>query len=127
MKRSGEGHTTGQRWNLTTKLIYLAYADDLALFSTTHHGMSKYTSELVATSQRFGLRINKQKTKVLKVQQQKMGDVSGTNFSVNIKEFQYLGAKGDAVGGTTVDIRNEINHATTAFFQLWKIWRSKSI
>ena len=47
-------------WNLTTKLNYLAYADDLALLATTHHGMAKYTSELVAKSQRFGLHINKQ-------------------------------------------------------------------
>ena len=112
MKRSGEGHTTGLRWNLTTKLNYLAYADDLALFSTTHHGMSKYTSELVATSQQFGLHINEQKTKVLTVQQQKMGDVSSVNFSVNnkdlefVEQFQYLGAKVDAVGGATIDIQN---------------------
>ena len=88
MKRSGEGHTTGLRWNLTTKLNYLDYADDLALFSTTHHVMSKYTSELVATSQQFGLHINEQKTKVLTVQQQKMGDVSSTNFSVNNKDLK---------------------------------------
>ena len=36
MKKVQSGYTLGLRWNLTTKLNYLAYADDLALFSTTH-------------------------------------------------------------------------------------------
>ena len=53
-----------------------------------------------------------------------------TNFSVNnkdlefVEQFQYLGAKVDAVGGATIDIQNQINRATTDFFRLWKVWRS---
>ena len=35
MKKVQSAYTLGLRWNLTTKLNYLAYADDLALFSTT--------------------------------------------------------------------------------------------
>ena len=41
-----------------------------------------------------------------------MGDVSSNNFSVNkkdleiVEQFQYLGAKVDAVGGATIDIQN---------------------
>ena len=102
--------------------------DDLALVSTTHHGMSKYTNELVATAQQFGLHINDHKTKVLKT-----GDVSSTKISVDnkdlefVEQFKHLGAKVDAVGGATIDIQNPINRASTAFFRLWKIWRSKSI
>ena len=133
MKQVQATHRTGLRWNLTTKLNYLAYADDVALFSTTHGGMQTVTDKLITTASKAGLHINEQKTKVLRIHRDGMGPASNNNFTVSNKSlefvdnFLYLGAKIDASGGAAADVKNRINSATTAFYRLNKVWRSRSM
>ena len=133
MKSVQKTHTAGLRWNFTTKLNYLAYADDLALLSTTHRSMQRFTDELVETSGRAGLHLNQDKTKVLRVYRERMGQQQNDKFVADGKEiefvddFLYLGAKVDAVGGAAIDIQNRINNATTAYYRLSKVWRSTSL
>lgn len=45
----------------------LDFADDLALLSHTHQQMQDKTTRVAAASSQVGLNINKEKTKVLKV------------------------------------------------------------
>ena len=66
MKKIQNDYTLGLRWNFTTRLNYLAYADDLAIFSTKYSGIQNYTDKLAEVAQAIGLKININKTKMLK-------------------------------------------------------------
>ena len=62
-----EGRNNGIHWTLTTQLDDLDFADDLALLSHNHRQMQEKTSQLETTSARTGLKINKKKTEVMRI------------------------------------------------------------
>ena len=55
------------QWTLWRKLDDLDYTDDLAFLSHTRHQMQETTSAVADASARLGLKIHKEKSKVLKV------------------------------------------------------------
>ena len=57
----------GIQWTSWEQLEDLDYADDLALLSHNHLKMHDKTSRLAEESAKLGLRINKVKTKVLRI------------------------------------------------------------
>jgi hypothetical protein len=95
------------RWNFTTKLNYLAYADDIALYAMTWRGMQDYTEQLSETAKAIGLRINKEKTKVLKA-----GVHTAASSSIKVdgvelqyvEQFTYHGGQVDKGGGPDGDV-----------------------
>ena len=57
----------GIQWTLWSQLDDLDFADDLALLSHNHQEMQEKTSDLHHTSVQVGLTLNKQKTKILRI------------------------------------------------------------
>ena len=90
------------QWILWTQLDNLDFPDDLALLSHNHQQMQAKTSDLHHTSVRIGLTINKQKTKILRIN-------AGTDEPVTIKgaelgeveSFTYLGSVMDNMLGSS--------------------------
>ena len=80
----------------------LDFADDLALLSHNHQEMQAKTSDLHHTSVQIGLMINKQKTRILRIN-------AGTDEPVTIEgaelgeveSFTYLGSIIDKSGEQT--------------------------
>ena len=67
MRTTTEGKKNGIQWNPWTQLEDLDFADDLALLSHNHDQMQGKTTGLAATSERTGLKINRGKSKVLRI------------------------------------------------------------
>ena len=118
----------GIQWTLWTQLDDLDFADDVALLSHNHQQMQAKTSDLYNTSVQIGLKINKQKTKILRIN-------AGTDEPVTIEGeelgeaecFTYLGSVMDKSGGTDADVKTRIGKARSAFNMLRKVWHSREI
>ena len=118
----------GIQWTLWTQLDDLDFADDVALLSHNHQQMQAKTSDLYHTSVQIGLKINKQKTKILRIN-------AGTDEPVTIEgeelgeaeSFTYLGSVMDKSGGTDADVKTRIGKARSAFNMLRKVWHSREI
>jgi hypothetical protein len=66
MRRTVEGERTGIRWDFTTMLEDLDFADDLALLSSTMNHLQHKTTKLKGNAAKVGLKLNAQKCKVMK-------------------------------------------------------------
>lgn len=123
-----EGRRTGIQWGMFSQLDDLDFADDLALLSHSRHHMQEKTSRLEETAASAGLRINRTKTKVMRVRNQdtqpitlKTGDIE------EVTSFTYLGSVVSATGGTEEDIKARLNKARVSFRSLDRIWRSSVV
>ena len=119
----------GIQWTLWTQLDDLDFADDVALLSHNHQQMQAKTSDLYHTSVQIGLKINKQKTKILRIN-------AGIDEPVTIEgeelgeaeSFTYLGSvMGEKSEGTDADVKTRIGKARSAFNMLRKVWHSREI
>ena len=132
MKLSQRNYKLGLRWNLTTRLNYLAYADDIALFATKHTGLQDFTNTLSAEANSIGLRINVNKTKIMRAGVHKQSipnqqiTIGGKQLEY-VSEFPYLGAMVTESGGSDLDVDSRIRKATMAYYRLSRIWYSKSL
>ena len=118
----------GIQWTLWSQLDDLDFADDLALLSHNHQQMQEETSDLHHTSVQVGLTLNKQRTKILRIN-------AGTDEPVTIEGeeleevafFNYLGSVIVKSGGTDADVKTRIGKAQSAFNMLKKVWSSREI
>ena len=67
MKTETKGKRNGIQWKILTQLDDLDFADDLALMSHSHRQMQDKTTDLAQISAHVGLKINKKKTKILRL------------------------------------------------------------
>ena len=67
MKTTTTGRNNGIQWTLWTQLDNLDFADDLALLSHIHSQMQDKTTLLETTSAGTGLKINRKKTELMKM------------------------------------------------------------
>ena len=67
MKTTTTGRNNGIQWTLWTQLGDLDFADDLALLSHNHSQMQDKTTLLETTSALTGLKINRKKTELMKM------------------------------------------------------------
>ena len=67
MKTTTTGRNNGVQWTLWTQLDDLDFADDLALLSHNHSQMQDKTTLLETTSAGTGLKINRKKTELMKM------------------------------------------------------------
>ena len=118
----------GIQWTLWTQLDDLDFADDLALLSHNHQQMQAKTFDLHHTSVQIGVTINKQKTRILRIN-------AGTDEPViiegaelgEVESFTYLGSIIDKSGGTDADVKTRIGKARSAYNMLKKVWNSREI
>ena len=67
MKTTTTGRNNGIQWTVWTQLDDLDFADDLALLSHNHSQMQDKTTLLETTSAGTGLKINRKKTELMKM------------------------------------------------------------
>ena len=110
------------------QLDNLDFADDIALISSTQQQMQEKASPLAETSIKLGLRPNKSKTKVMKINAKRKQPIKikDTNLE-EVEEFTYLRSIVNIEGGTDADVKNRINKVRVIFNILEKVWSAKNI
>nr|KAG5711941.1 hypothetical protein BaRGS_026382 [Batillaria attramentaria] len=130
MKTTTTGRKNGIQWTLWTQLDDLDFADDLAPLSHSHSQMQDKTTCLEATSAGTGLKLNRNKTELMKINTTANTPVTVERDGEPIREvesFVYLGSVVDEQGGTDQDITAKISKARAAMVMLKNIWTSKVI
>ena len=128
MKTTTTGRNNGIQWTLWTQLDNLDFTDDLALLSHNHSQIQDKTSLLETTSAGTGLKINRKKTELMK-----MNTTANTPITVGgepirkVESLTYLGSVIDQQGGTDRDVAARIGKARAAFVTLKNIWASGGI
>ena len=118
----------GIQWTFTKKLEDLEFADDLALLAHRLQDMQEKVEALKEAAQRVGLKINQEKTKVLRTNNLQEAPILIEGKAVeDVQEFVYLGSKISQTGGTDEDIAARIRKARQAFAILRPVWRSTAI
>nr|KAG5685489.1 hypothetical protein BaRGS_003382 [Batillaria attramentaria] len=128
MKTTTTGRKNGIQWTLWTQLDDLDFADDLALLSHSHSQMQDMTTCLEATSAGTGLKINRRKTELMKINTTANTPVTVGGESIReVESFVYLGSVVDGQGGTDRDVTARIGKARAAMVMLKNIWASKVV
>ncbi len=88
----------GVRWNLTTVLIDLDYAADIALLASRHRDLQEKTSHLHNTVKVVGLNINPSKTKTMRLNCRKSDPITVNDNELEDAEAftSVLGKQGQA-------------------------------
>ena len=125
MKSTTSGTPAGIRWNFTSKLEDLDFADDIALLSSKYRDLQSKTSSLKSNAERVGLKINANKTKVMRLNTKvKEHIMLGEEALEEVDSFTYLGGIVTKKGGCDEDIRSRLSKARAQFNRLRKIWNS---
>nr|KAG5704567.1 hypothetical protein BaRGS_031831 [Batillaria attramentaria] len=128
MKTTTTGRKNGMQWTLWTQLDDLDFAGDLALLSHSHSQMQDKTTCLEATSAGTGLKMNRKKTELMKINTTANTPVTvGGDPIREVECFVYLGSVVDGQGGTDRDVTARIGKARAAMVMLKNIWASKVI
>lgn len=118
MKTTTTGKKNGIQWILWTQLDDLDFADSFGLLST----------KLATTSLGVGLRVNRKKTNLLKINTSTNTTVTvGGEPIQEVDSFTYLGSIIDRQGGTDSDITARVGKAKAVFIILKNIWSSREI
>src|SRR5215831_12074512 len=90
--------------------------------------MQEKTEELAEVSALVGLHVNKQKTKILKINISAEEDITlEEEVLEEVESFTYLGSVMDEKRGFDKDVKARINKARLSFLKLKKVWSSKII
>src|SRR6218665_426813 len=105
----------------------LRFADDIDRVAEGDGQQQELTDEGHSSSQRFGLKINVEKTMTIGKQQKTVEiKIEGETLE-QVTEFIYLGGVITEDGRCTKDIRRRIGLASAMFDTMNKVWRSKNI
>ena len=113
----------GLQWTLWTQLDDLDFADDLALLPHNDQQMQADTSDqLHHTLLQIVLTINKQKTKILRINVGNDEPVTIEGIELGeVESFTYLARVVDKSGGTDADVKTRIGKARSAYNMLKKV------
>ncbi|GFN82103.1 endonuclease-reverse transcriptase [Plakobranchus ocellatus] len=107
----------------------LRHADDTALLSTTTEGLEKLIKAVKEYSEQKGLHLNVKKTKIMDIDKCKKEariQIEGEEIE-RVKSFEYLGARIEANGKTTPEIRRRLAMATAKLQKMEKIWKGQDV
>ncbi|GFO23370.1 retrovirus-related pol polyprotein from type-1 retrotransposable element r2 [Plakobranchus ocellatus] len=107
----------------------LRYTDDTALLSTTTEGLEKLIKAVKEHSEQKGLHLNVKKTKIMDIDKCKKEariQIEGEEIE-RVKSFEYLGARIEANGKTTPEIRRRLAMATAKLQKMEKIWKGQDV
>ena len=125
MRQCVEDKNTGIRWNFTSKLEDLEFADDIALLSSKFSDMQQKMQKISETSETTGLKINASKTKALRINTRIKDQLMMKNEGIeDVDKFTYPGTLITKEGGTSEEIKIRLHKARAAFNQLKQIWKS---
>ena len=127
MGRTVEEERNGIRWDFSTALEDLIFADDIALISSTWSHMQRKTSRLERNAVYVGLKMSVKKTKVMRINARRQDSIkiSGSEIE-DTDEFTYLGSTVTKDGGAEADIRKRLSKARNFFNILGKVLTSES-
>ena len=117
----------GLQWTLMKKLEDLDFADDLALLAHRLQHIQEKMDSLKATAECVGLKISREKTKLLRLNTNQGAVTIGGESVEEVEEFTYLGSVVSKTGGTDEDIKARIRKAQQAFAVLRPVWKSTAI
>src|SRR6218665_2140270 len=105
------------------------FADDIDLVAEDDGRLQELTDEVHNSSQRFGLKINVEKTKTMTIgKQQKTVEIKIEGETLEqVTEFIYLGGVITEDCRCTKDIKRRIGLASAKFGTMNKVWRSNNI
>ena len=90
MRRTVGKGEEGIRWRLTTKLDDLDFADDVALLSSSRNQMQEKTSRMDMEAKRVGLKINLDKTNVIRINAKNQAPISIVGKDIKeVEEFYH--------------------------------------
>ena len=125
MRKTTAGNKTGIRWNFTSKLEDLDFADDIALMSSCYTHMQTKTRQLNQFAARTELRINKKKAQVLRINSKCKNTILIDDQELKeVDKYNYPGANVRKQVGGGDDIVNKIRKARVSFVKLKQIWSS---
>ena len=129
MRKSTAENNTGIRWNFTTKLEDLDYADDIALISSNKDQLQRKLNKVSKYALSTGLKINASKTKVMRLNANTNQLITSTDGKPieDVNTFIYLGAILNTTGGTNEDIRRRLGLAKITYNKLTPIWNNSQI
>ena len=127
MKTTTTGRSNGIQWTLWTQLDDFDFADDLALLSHNHSQMKDKSTLLETTSAGTGLRINRKKTELMKMNTTANAPVTAGGEPIREVSFVYLGSVVDQQGSTDRGVTARTGKARAAFVMLKNIWASGGI
>ena len=127
MRETVKQGQNGIQWTFTKQLDDLDFADDICLISHSHKQMQTKSSKLTQEAEKTGLKINIQKTKLLKVNSTQQAEVQlkGKDIEEDNK-FTYLGSVVTDKGGTDEYVKNRIGKAKHAFSIIKTVWNTSS-
>ena len=125
MCRCVEGQNTGIRWNFTSRLEDLEFADDIALIASKFDDIQKKTTKLAEAASKTGLKINISKTKTMRINTKVNTNVMIKNEEIeDVHRFTYLGAQIDKNQRKNDEITTRIAKARNAYMALQHLWKS---
>ena len=107
----------------------LRYADDTALLATTPTGLENLILSVKDHSEQKGLHLNVKKTKIMdtdKCKNQAVIKIDGEEIE-RVNNFEYLGARIEATGKSTPEIRRRLAMAGSKLKKMEKIWKGQCI
>ena len=125
MTKTVENNNNGIRWNFTTVLEDIDFADDLALLSSTKTHIQKKVDRLNKHSKAIGMKTSIKKTKLMRYNAKDQTPVSIDGKDVeDADSFTYLGAIVNKTGGAEQHITARVGKARSSFNKLTKVWKS---
>ena len=109
------------------RLRDLRYADDTALLSRTPTGLEKLIKSVKEHSDEKGLLLNIKKTKIMdidKCKEEARIAIDGEEIE-RVCSFEYLGARIEANGKSTPEIRRRLAMASTRLTKMDAIWKGQ--
>lgn len=122
MKTSTSECRNGIQWTLWSQLDDLDIPDDLPLLSHSQQQMQKKTNALAAILAHGGLIINKEKTKILKINSNSNNPsiLNGSPLE-EVHCFPYLGSIINQRGGTDADVKARTGKIRVTFIHIKNI------
>ena len=125
MTKTVENDNNGIRWNFTTVLEDIDFADDLALLSSTKTHIQKKVDRLNKHSKVIGMKTSIKKTKLVRYNAKDQTPVSIDGKDVeDVDSFTYSDAIVNKTGGAEQDITARVGKARSSFNKLTKVWKS---
>lgn len=110
------------------KINNLRYADDTTLIAKDNQEMSELIKRVEEESLSFGLKLNRQKTKLMVIDRtNKVDGTPGVHNVETVEEIVSLGAHLNRDGNSSTEIKRRIALAKSAMTKLNKIWIDKQI
>nr|KAG5701644.1 hypothetical protein BaRGS_019333 [Batillaria attramentaria] len=116
----------GVRWNFTSVLEDLDFADDVALLAHRHQDMQGKTSDMASTARANWM--SSKKTKHMRMNNRNNAAVTVNGEALEeVEYFTYLGSKMTTDGDSEKEVRERISKASQAFASLKTIWRTRKL